>query len=254
MKVHPNTDADRSALGPQEAVFRFIEHVSAVFDEFGVRVELGPDRENLLRRLDGGDLSEREQGYTHVVESQWLPNLLHELVHLLLHGSAADDHGFEYVEIPLDPSDARHCQWMWDEIAACALSTQMSVNVSTDPERFAPAWFAEQIEIQGVFWGLEDDLGGFLRLLSAQIGDPRQNQDLKATLERAWSLVQSALARVETPKELYWRDPRWSFDRLWAEYWADLRPTAGPTSKNGCTSLLNAETPGKLGVSQEGSP
>ncbi|MCR9165286.1 MAG: hypothetical protein ACE37F_26760 [Nannocystaceae bacterium] len=92
------------------------------------------------------------------VRVEGLPNLLHEVGHLVLARVLDDDHGIDYQAIPFDLSAAEGRRVLFEELACCTLSCGLSRPL--DDARawaWADAWFAEQIEIQPVFYGLEDD-------------------------------------------------------------------------------------------------
>ena len=158
-------------------------------------VVLGEDRENLCRRVK---VEERSlcAGAEWVIESQGLPNLVHELVHALFLGELADDHGFDYGQIPLDLNLPEHRRILWEELACCVLSTCMCAVFEPDPRAFERAWFAEQFEIQGVFHGLEGDLDRFRGYIDAQLSDPERRQELVATVAEGRARVVAALASV----------------------------------------------------------
>ena len=114
---------------------------TAAFARLGATVQIDPDGENLIRSTHEG---------TYVVEVQGLPNLVHELVHALVHGGLDDDHGFPYGEIPLNLARADHRALMWEELACCWLSSAF-VHVGS-----AASWFAQQVEILPIFYGDPD--------------------------------------------------------------------------------------------------
>jgi hypothetical protein len=145
-----------------------VRWIAAAIAEMGGALLLGEQHENLCRRAHPHEISQFG-GREWVVEAQGLPNLIHEFVHALFLRRLADDHGFDYGEIPLDVDRPEHRALLWEELACCALSTSTCAPLWDDPPRFARAWFAEQFEIQGVFHGLEDDLERFRARVDARV-------------------------------------------------------------------------------------
>ncbi len=91
-----------------------------------------------------------------------LPNLLHEVGHLLLRGVLDDDHGIDYRAIPFDLTAADGRAVLFEELACCTLSCGFAPRIhAADGWAWADAWFAEQLEIQPVFYGFDEDLAEF---------------------------------------------------------------------------------------------
>jgi len=160
-------------------------------------------------------------GCAWVVESQGLPNLIHEVVHALFLGHLADDHGFDYGQIPLDLARADHRRYLWEELACCVLSTVICAPLEDDPESFACDWFAEQFEIQGVFHGLEHDLAGFRARVDAHLQIAEHRAELLETVARGRDRLGQALAEVGLAAELPPCDPL----AIWARYRASWAPS-----------------------------
>jgi hypothetical protein len=161
----------------------------------GGSVVMGPARENLCRRASPTEMIDLA-GRAWVVEAQGLPNLIHELVHALFLGGLADDHGFDYGQIPLDLNHRAHRRHLWEELACCVLSTVISAPLEDDPESFGGDWFAEQFEIQGVFHGLEHDLAGFRARVDAHLHIAEHRAELLDTVAEARSRLESAFAEA----------------------------------------------------------
>ena len=83
-------------------------------------------------------------------------------------------------------------------------------------ERAAP-WFAEQIGIQGAFFGLGDlevDVQPMIEMVdAARAAHPGE---LETTLTRAYTEVERRLRDVGADPTLAQPVVRWSFDTLWA--------------------------------------
>jgi hypothetical protein len=146
----------------------------------GAQVELGAE-ENAVRALslpvgasrtfDLTEDPERHQGPPlALVRVEGLPNLLHEYVHVLLAECLDDDHGIDYGAIPFDLHTVSGRQMLWEELSCCVVSCAYLGRVGTDEtlshmNRRVDAWFAEQVEIQPVFYGMEDVPGAFWRIV-----------------------------------------------------------------------------------------
>lgn len=179
----------------------------------GGMVVLGRGRENLCRRAHPHELADLG-GCAWLIESEGLPNLVHELVHALFLGRLADDHGFDYGQIPLDLARPEHRRHLWEELACCVLSTVICAPLEHDPVAFACDWFAEQFEIQGVFHGLEHDLTHFRGRIDGQLQIAERRAELLETVERGRSLVSGAFAALGIPVE----PPRCDTLAIWARY------------------------------------
>lgn len=203
-----------------------VHSISRVFENWGACVRIGSDRENLCRRARSEELAALPES-RWVVESQGLPNLVHEFVHALFLGHLDDDHGFDYGLIPLDLTERSHRRHLWEELVCCAVSTAYAQAYDPEPRRFVADWFTEQVEIQGVFHGLEDDLDGYRARISEAIARPAWRAELDAATEQGYAAVAAALVGVGV-------DPAQAgATRLHpAELWANYRagwPEAGPS-------------------------
>ncbi|WAS98404.1 hypothetical protein [Nannocystis punicea] len=172
----------------------------------GAEVVIAAGDDNLIRTRRADDPGDRP----FVVVAAGLPNLVHEFAHAIQAGYLADDHGFDYGLIPLDLRVAEQRALLWGELACSVLSCA-----------YAPAggdvdaWFKEQVEIQGVFYGVSEG-AEFAALVDAtRAAHPGE---LPATVEAAYRAVAQALravgaadAEAEPPEHL-------SFEALWARY------------------------------------
>lgn len=129
------------------------------FEEEGAAVVIATGADNSLRSLVPGT------GARFEVAVEGLPNLLHEALHAVQVGALADDHGIDYGLIPFDVTVPAQRRLLWQELACAAVSC----GYLEDPAAVDP-WFAEQIEIQGIFFGFAaEDLTGLRSFIEATI-------------------------------------------------------------------------------------
>jgi len=189
----------------------WVRRITKKFSSLGAVTLIGPELDNLCRRARPEEIT-RYGGLEWVIESQGLPNLIHELIHALFLGHLDDDHGFDYGEIPLDLARRDHRELLWEELACCGLSATSCAPLIADPG-FERAWFAEQFEIQGVFHGFDDDLAAFRAHIDAHLREPANRAGLERTV--AWARV--ALAEVLEPSDAS-VVPDCEIPRLWQDY------------------------------------
>ena len=150
------------------------------------------------------------------IDVEGLPNLLHELVHVALAGALADDHGYDYGAIPYDLGSPAGRAILWEELACCVVSCAYldGRGMSVD------AWFAEQLGIQPVFYGMEHEPDAFFATVDALAH--AHIDELVAMLECAYARVDRLLApfRDGHPPE------RLAFAPLWSRWWARQRARA----------------------------
>lgn len=175
-----------------------------VLTAMGAEVIIHSLDDNLVRSRQPGDPGEAP----FIVAAAGLPNLLHELVHVLQAGRLADDHGLDYGQIPYDLRRAEHRRILWDELACCVISCAY-----LEPEQEA-AWFAEQVGIQGVFYGHDDDPVGFLAAVDEAVRE--HGGELTAVLQAAYGSVEAALLAAGAAPALARPRARLNFARLWA--------------------------------------
>jgi len=146
------------------------------------------------------------------VEACGLPNLLHELVHVALAGRLADDHGIDYQAIPFDLSAASGRAVLWDEVAACVVSCAYLRGGSGDRDDWVGVdeWFDEQLGIQPVFYGMDDEPERFWSMLPRVIATHRDEHDAMTSTayDRVATLLRLAAGYETLPM-------RTSFDELW---------------------------------------
>ncbi len=156
---------------------------------------MGPELENLVRRRLPGEDYGRDVRF--VMESQGLPNLLHELFHAVALGRLEDDHGFDYGRIPCDPHAPDGRRTLFDELCCCTLSCTWAFDGGTEGGPSAiDAWYAEQVEIQPVFYGFDDRPAAFAATVSdVVVGHASELRAMARTLDaraRAWLRLEGA--------------------------------------------------------------
>ncbi|HEY8378524.1 MAG TPA: hypothetical protein VIK91_18645 [Nannocystis sp.] len=185
----------------------------------GAEVVIAAGDDNLIRTRRADDPGERP----FVVVASGLPNLVHEFAHAIQVGRLADDHGFDYGQIPLDLSRPEQRIWLWQELACMAVSCAYAPAGSVD------AWFREQVEIQGVFVGVADG-APYAALVDATLA--RYPGELPAVVTAAYDAVARALREAGAADAEAHPPRRLPFEELWARYRASLplpaAPLAGP--------------------------
>ncbi len=176
----------------------------SVLTAMGAEVVIHSLDDNLVRSRQPGDPGEAP----FIVAAAGLPNLLHELVHVLQAGRLADDHGLDYGQIPYDLGRAEHRRILWDELACCVISCAY-----LEAEQEA-AWFAEQVGIQGVFYGYDDDPADFLAAVDRAVD--AHGAELELVLKDAYAAVEAALRATGCGPALARPRRRLDFAPLWA--------------------------------------
>lgn len=202
--------------GHPDAAHPLLVLAARVLEDMGGEVVLHTRDDNLVRSRRDGDPGSAP----FIVEAAGLPNLLHELVHVLQFGRLADDHGLDYGQIPLDLGDPAHRRHLWEELACCLVSCAY-----LEPAAEA-AWFAEQVGIQGVFYGYDSDAPGFLAAVDRTLA--AHGAELEVVLAAAFAAASRRLAAVGAgplarPRDLH-------FPTVWAQF------RAGAV---GCTRLAS---------------
>ncbi len=191
--------------------------VARVLEDLGGEVIIHTRDDNLVRSRRDGDPGSA----AYIVEAAGLPNLLHELVHVLQFGSLADDHGLDYSQIPYDLGDPAQRRHLWEELACCVVSCAY-----LEPAAEAP-WFAEQVGIQGVFYGYESDTPGFLDVVDRTVA--AHSEELEAVLADAYTEVERRLTHVGAGPLARPRI-RLQFAKMWTQFRAGAA---------GCTYLAS---------------
>ncbi len=183
-----------------------LAHAARVLEDMGAEVVIQTQDDNLVRSRRAGDPGEA----AFIVEAAGLPNLLHELVHVLLVDRLADDHGLDYGQIPYDLEIAAQRRILWDELSCCTVSCAY---LEQDAEA---EWFAEQVGIQGVFYGHDDDPEGFLRRVDRTIA--AHGHELDEVLAGAYKVVEARLRAVGAPSALARPRAHLDFTALWTRF------------------------------------
>jgi hypothetical protein len=202
--------------GHPDAAAPLLELIARAFAAMGAEVVIAEGDDNLIRTRRPDDPGTRP----FVVVAAGLPNLVHEFVHAIQAGRLADDHGFDYGLIPLDMKVAEQRSSLWEELA-CAVLSCAYAPAGGDVD----AWFKEQVEIQGVFFGVAEG-PEFVALVEAtRAAHP---DELPAVLERAYATMAQALREAGATDAEAEPPVRLEFETLWARYRASL-PLAAAT-------------------------
>lgn len=186
----------------------------------GARVEVSP-RDNLVRRIGPRTtipdplpaFPDLAPAPTVVVRVEGLPNLLHEVGHLVLARVLDDDHGIDYQAIPFDLDTASGRRVLFEELACCTLSCGYPRSLSDAPAwAWADAWFAEQLEIQPVFYGLEEDPDRFWERVAETY--EHHADACEAMVEQAFSRTAALLRWAGAPAGVAAPAQRLSFGTL----------------------------------------
>jgi hypothetical protein len=158
---------------------------TAALRSLGAEVRLFADAENCVRP------NEEPAELPFVIEVQGVPNLLHELAHVVLLGRVAKDHATEYSKIPFDLASEHGRKLLFEELACCLASSLWHPGGDAD----ARAWFDEQVGIQNCFFGFAQDEAGLARFLAAADAQLRAHRgELDGAIARATRGIGSALA------------------------------------------------------------
>ncbi len=192
--------------GHPDAAAPLLIHAARVLIDMGAEVVIHTADDNLVRTRRPGDPGHAP----FIVEAAGLPNLLHELVHVLHAGRLADDHGLDYGQIPYDLAVPGQRKILWEELSCCVVSCAY---LETTEEE---AWFAEQVGIQGVFYGHDDDPEGFLKAVDRAL--VAHGSELEVVLAGAYAAVMTRLRAVGAPVALAAPRARLEFTTLWTRF------------------------------------
>lgn len=183
--------------------------------------------ENLIRRLgspapDGPLDPGPDAAPTAEVQAEGLPNLMHELVHAVQAGRLDDDHGIDYAAIPFDLGSSAGRAVLWDELACCVISCAYLWRHGRAARDGRPeeeiraevdAWFREQVEIQPVFYGMEERPRAFVERIAALLGS--HADEAEAFLARAYAATERALREAGAESSVARPPTRPSIQNLW---------------------------------------
>lgn len=142
------------------------------------------------------------------IRAQGTPNLLHETVHLVLAECLDHDHGIDYSAIPFDLNSPSGRQVLADELACCVVSCGYIADRGCSE---VDAWFAEQLEIQPVFYGLEGRFEAFIDRIRAVASTSTTIED---TVERAYTRCVRILKWSEASPSVVYPKQYLTFDEL----------------------------------------
>lgn len=194
----------------------------------GAHVVIAQGGENLIRRLlpPAAPTPDRGSGADAPtiaeVRAEGLPNLLHELVHAVQAGRLDDDHGIDYAEIPFDLDAPAGRAVLWDELSCCVVSCAYLWRHGRSAREGAPppavraevdAWFREQVEIQPVFYGMEQQPDAFVARVGAVLDAFAEEAD--DVLRRAYAATERALQDAGAEPVVAMAPRRPSMRSLW---------------------------------------
>lgn len=192
--------------GHPDASRPLLPYAARILADMGAEVVIHTEDDNLVRSRRPGDPG----AAPFIIAAAGLPNLLHELVHVLQAGRLADDHGIDYGQIPYDLTSAAHRRILWEELSCCVVSCAY---LEVEAEA---GWFAEQVGIQGVFYGYDDDPDGFLEAVDRALTAHRP--ELEEVLADAYRAVETRLRGVGAPPGLAVPRARLDFIALWTRF------------------------------------
>jgi len=151
--------------------------------------------ENLVVALGAGTSISLDPPCAHAgdpwveIHAQGLPNLLHEAVHVVLAERLDHDHGIDYGAIPFALETPEGRQVWWDELSCCVVSCAYLCRPAWGDA--VDAWFAEQVEIQPVFYGFEAEPQTFFRSIPRVLAS--DHAAYATTLARAYRRMETLL-------------------------------------------------------------
>ena len=169
---------------------------------FGARVRVVPGADNSVRTLrrEGG----RPHLWTHEIDVEGTVNLAHEVGHLAFAGRLDDDHGIDYHQIPYDLDTVPGRTMLAEELACCTFSCGVLGTTleargvrPEDRDREVDAWFAEQLEIQPVFYQREPSLPEFIGLVEGFMMNT--SSDVVAKCDHLYETVGDWMTGVGVP-------------------------------------------------------
>ena len=132
---------------------------------------------------------------------------------MLLRGVLDDDHGIDYRAIPFDLDSTRGRAVLWEEMACCALSCGYPAPLTSPADwNAADAWFREQVEIQPVFYGFDDQPIAFWRRVAAAYAEDAAI--CEAVVAQAYARTEALLRWAGAPTGVAAPGERLSFGTL----------------------------------------
>jgi hypothetical protein len=185
--------------------------LGAALEALGAAVVVTAGGDNLVRRTGDKRVFEVPPGAgphrgpsCAEIRVEGLANLLHEAGHVVLRGCLDDDHGIDYGAIPFDLRTAPGRAVLFEELACCVLSCSYlagpDATRDAQPDAEPDGWFLEQVEIQPVFYGMEDDVPGFWHVVADAYAAHRDEAD--AIIDAAFDRVESLLRWSGAPATL----------------------------------------------------
>lgn len=177
----------------------------------GAEVRILAGAENCVRRreADESTADRARSPRAFVIEVEGVPNLFHELAHVVLLGRVEKDHGTPYAKIPFDLTTPDGRRLLFEELACCVASASFHPGSDADADR----WFAEQVGIQDCFFGMQGELASFVAAAGREAAAHRS--ELDAAIARAHAGVTAALAAAGAEQALAGPARRYGFDRGW---------------------------------------
>ena len=151
----------------------------------GARVLISATAGNEMETAPAGEPGERS--FLCAVEG--LPNLLHEVLHVVQIGAVLRDHGTDPASLPFDLHSADGRRLWFQELACCTLSAAWFPG----SRAAAREWFLEQVGIQHHFFGQETPAQF---LAEAATVNDRFAVERKAVERAADNAFRTALRRV----------------------------------------------------------
>lgn len=186
---------------------RLLAFACQAFAQRGGEVIVRPeDDANWVRRRPGGDGADFE------IVVAGLPNLLHELGHAALFDGLADDHGIDYGLIPLRLEVDCERRILWEELASSVISCAYLGRAAAETD----AWFAEQVEIQGIFYGVDGDLPALRRLFRAALDV--HHEEAEAVIALAYARCEAWLRGAGAPPEIARPRRQFFLAELWSRH------------------------------------
>jgi len=203
-------DADNTLFAFLERALRGLGAVVEVSDRDNLVQRIGPRRE-VCDPLPTFPAEPPEPSV--LVRVEGLPNLLHEVGHLVLTAVLDDDHGIDYQAIPFDLDTPGGRRVLFEELACCTLSCGYPQALRTPAAwAWADGWFAEQVEIQPVFYGMEADPEGFWTTVETVYR--RHTDACESVVDLAYARTESLLRWAGAPAGVAAPAERLSFGTL----------------------------------------